>query len=234
MSHYKFLVMQSNDVNNVGFLTETMGGSHRSANVNTNVTHFDNHWDNRRYWNDSGDLLVGFSRWYFRTEEKTSYNMGNRLYSATNTYRFFRVDEDLDLPEIDQIDIANKDLKSFEITEAEFIKNMFESWEFKQVERLFSGNPNVKMRQNPLPVQVDIVYNKETNTWCWSSDYLKPKEGEDQSHLHKNSMKVTIGLSYDDAVKYISARANCEYRFGANDAYNKRKDLERKLLEEAQ
>ena len=230
MSHYKFLVMQSNDVNNVGFLTETMGGSHRSANVDTNVTHFDSHWDNRSHWNDAGELLVGFSRWYYRVDEKTAYNMGNRLYFATNTYRFFRVDEELDTAEIDQIDLANVDLKSFEITEAEFIKNMFESWEFKQVERLFSGNQNVQMRQNPQPVEVKIVYNSETNTWCWISDYHSGSM-EEENCLTTKVIKVTIGLAYEDAVKYISERVNCEYRFGANDAYNKRKDLERKQLE---
>lgn len=36
MSEYKYLVMQSNAKNNVGFLTASFGGSHRSANADTN------------------------------------------------------------------------------------------------------------------------------------------------------------------------------------------------------
>lgn len=229
MPHYRFLVMQSNDKNNVGFLTETMGGSYRSADVNTNVTHFDSHFDNRHHWNSAGDLIVGFSGWYLRKEEGVAYNMGNRIYAATNTYRFFRVDEDLDDNFNDQIDLANKNLKPFEITQQEFIKNIFESREFKQICELFPDrHGGLNSRSKATPVKVQIVYNSETKSWCWISDYINYKPEE---FLTKKTMHIKVGLVYEDAVKYISARANCEYRFGGNDAYYKRKELESKNLE---
>tara|TARA_R110000787_G_scaffold90842_1_gene191607 strand:+ start:940 stop:1659 length:720 start_codon:yes stop_codon:yes gene_type:complete len=232
---YKFLIMQSNDNNNVGFLSGFMGGS-VSASPYTKVTNFKPHdfgggHENDEYWNSAEDLLVGFARWYLRIDEKESYSMGNRIYAATDTFRFFRIDEDLDdyKSELDQVDIANNDIVSFEITEAEFISNMLTSWAFEQVSSLFPDTQyDMQNRMKPRPVVVGVVYNKEHNTWSWSSDY---RHG-DYKGLELKSMEVMVGLHYDEAIGYISARANCPYRFGGNDYYNKRKQLEREALEE--
>jgi hypothetical protein len=225
MRGYKFLVMQSNPNNNVMFLSSDLdGGSGRCANVDTNVTHFKPHdfgggHQNNDYWNSAEDLLVGFSRWYLRTTEKTAYNMGNRLYSATNTYRFFRVDEDLDTHDIEQVDLANNDLISFEIKEEEFIGNMFNSWCFENIVCLFPPTTFSTTRTEPSPVEVDVVYNKETNTWCWISDYLNYRN---EQHLYVDLLDIPVGLGYKEAVQYISKVLDSEYRFGGNDSYNKK------------
>ena len=232
---YKFLIMQSNDNNNVGFLSGFMGGS-RGASPYAKVTNFKKHdfgggHQNDEYWNSAEELLVGFARWYLRIDEEESYSMGNRIYSATDTFRFFRIDEDLDdhKAELDQVDIANKDIEPFEITEAEFISNMLTSWAFEQVSSLFPDMQyDMQNRMKPRPVAVGVVYNREHNTWCWSSDYLNK---EDYKDLELKRMEVMVGLHYNEAVGYISARANCPYRFGGNDSYNKRKELEREALE---
>ena len=233
---YKFLIMQNNDNNNVGFLSGFSGGS-RCASPYARVTNFEKHdfgggHENDEYWNSAERLLVGFARWYLRLDEKESYSMGNRIYAATDTFRFFRIDEDLDDYKSDtsQVDLANKDLLSFEITEAEFISNMSTSYAFEQVSSLFPDMQyDMHNRSAPRPVSVGVVYNKEYNTWSWISDYL---EKEDYKGLELKPMEVMVGLHYDEAVGYISAGANCPYRFGGNDSYYKRKELEREALEE--
>ena len=233
MRGYKFLVMQSNENNNVGFLSGLLGGS-SSADINTNITHFKKNdfgggHDNDRYWNSAEDLLVGFSRWYLRIGEKEAHLMGNRIYSATDTFRFFRIDTDLD-DHNNQVDLANNDLASFEITEKEFISNIFNSWAFQQISSLFPDMYyDMNNRAPARPVTVIIVYNKEFNTWCWSSDYLNK---EDYKGLEVRSMQVKVGLHYNQAVVYLSERSNCKYRFGGDDSYYKRKELERKVLED--
>ncbi|AFK66613.1 hypothetical protein COPG_00017 [Colwellia phage 9A] len=226
MRGYKFLVMQANPTNNVAFLTADLNGSGRSANHKTNVTDFDSSHDNRSHWNSADKLIIGFTRWYLRINQKEAYNMGNRLYSATNTYRFFRVDTDLDdyKSNVDQVELANNDLKPFEITEAEFISNIFNSWAWQQVSKLFPKT-HTHTRPPQVPVEVEIVYNSETKSWCWISDYLQPKQ---EKHLTRKFMKVTIGLHHKEAVKYINARTNCKYRFGGNDEYYKREALKLK------
>ncbi len=227
MSEYKYLVMQSNARNSVGFLTASLGGSHRCADIDTNVTHFSNegHYypnthDNDYYWNTPEELLVGFSRWYLRVSEKTGYNMGNRLYHATNTYRFFKVVDDMD-DYGQEMEAANLDLKSYEITEEEFISDIKNSWAFKAISEMF---PQYGCLDRPEQerVQVNIVRSQEFHTWCWSSDYLS----KDLEGLKVDTLHIPIGLHFDEAKKYLRDRLGCKYRFGGNDAYNKRKELE--------
>ena len=228
MKHYRYLVMQSNDRNSVGFLTASLSGSHRCAKVDTNITDFNPHdfgggHDNDNYWNTPEDLLVGFSNWFLRKEEKTSYNMGNRFYAATNTYRFFRAEDDVF--NADEIDAANLDLKSYEITEAQFILGIQGSYAYKQVSDMFSGN-KVK-RPLAEPVKVNVVLNAEHKTWCWVSDYLDKKDYE---FLLTHEVSVPVGLHYDEAINYISEfYQGSGYRSGGNDSYYKRKALEAKF-----
>lgn len=227
MSEYKYLVMQSNAKNSVGFLTADLGGGCRSANADTNVTHFSNEGyyhanthDNDSYWNTPEELLVGFSRWYLRVQEKTAPQMGNRIYHATNTYRFFRVIDDMD-DHGQEMEAANTDLKSYEITEEEFISDIKGCWAFEALSEMF---PNQCCSDRPIQgcVQVYIIRNIEFNTWCWSSDYLS----KDLVSLSVSTVHVPQGLHYDEAVAWLSGMMECEYRFGGIDAYNKRKELE--------
>lgn len=228
MRGYKFLVMQIDTKNTGMFLTAGLGGSGRCADVNTNITHFHSHdfgggHENDDYWNSAEELLVGFSRWYNRVDEKTAHQMGNRFYSATNTYRFFRINEDMYSHDC-SFEEANNDLTSYEITEREFISNMIGSWEFQQMSHMFSETVFTLNRVTAQPVKIEVVLNKEFNTWCWISDYLaKDKEG-----LEVSNVEVPVGFNYDKGKEYISKLAKCEYRFGGNDAHYKRKELEEK------
>jgi len=226
MRGYKFLVMQTNkNGEHSMFLNAGLGRGGRCCSVTDNVTHFrpldrEGCHDNDNYWNSAEELLVGFSRWYNRMDEKTSYNMGNRLYSATYTYRFFRVDEDMYSYKC-PFEEANNNLTSFEITEEEFIRNIIGSWAFEQVSFMFSEWEGCFEREAPLPVEVQIVYNEDFNTWCWISDYqTKNKEG-----LVVETVKVPVGFDYNSGKNFISGFRACPYRFGGNDAYNKRKLL---------
>ncbi len=228
---YKFLVMQIDSKKEAGgamFLNANLGGGGRCTSATETVTHFrqqdrEGCHDNDDYWNSAEELLVGFSRWYNRVDEKTSYNMGNRLYSATHTYRFFRVEDEL-LSREDLLGEANKDLTPYEITEREFISNMIGSWAFQQMSHMFSETFFTLNRVAAQPVKVDIVINKEFNTWCWISDYLE----KDKECLETCNAEVPIGYDYKQGIAYITKLAKCEYRFGGNDAYNKRKALEEK------
>ena len=224
MRSYKFLVMETNGEHSM-FLNADLGGGGLSAQNDTNVTNFTAHdfgggHQNDDYWNTPEELLVGFFRWYLRTEEQTAHHMGNRIYSATNTYRFFMVDESLGKQELK---LANNDLESFEITERHFINNILNSWAWEQISGMFRDNGIDTVRTEPSPVEVVIVYNEETTTWCWISDYSK---FEDEYHLELSSIYIPVGLNYEEAVMYISKDIiGCSYRFGGNDAYNKRKGL---------
>ncbi len=225
MSEYKYLVMQSNAKNNVGFLTASLGGSHRCANVDTNVTNFTPHdfgggHENDDYWNSPEELLVGFSVWYSRWEERKAHNMGNRIYAANATYRFFKVNTGTYGDCEDEMFQANQDLPNYEVSEETFIADMLSSREIKILSELFVGDP---VRPAQLPTRVSIVYSKEFNTWCWSSDY---RNKEDYNSSNEGYVDIPLGYHYDDAITYISDIYDCEYRFGGNDAYNKRKELE--------
>lgn len=224
MRGYKFLVMQTSHKGDSTFLTANLGGSGVCADTDTNVTHFRPHdfgggHDNDNYWNSAEELLVGFSRWYNRIEEKTAYNMGNRIYAATNTYRFFRVNEDLYARE-DVLELPNNDLASYEITEEQFIKDMLGSWVFEQVSFMFPDYTLREMKRTPAnPVRVKIVYNHDTDSWCWFSDYVGFVQ---EDYLTVSNMTVPAGMGYEDAVVYLSCISGEEYRFGGNDAYNKK------------
>ncbi len=171
--------------------------------------------ENDTYWNSAEKLLVGFCRWYKRVDEKEAYHMGNRIYSASNTYRFFRVEDE------DELLYANVDLASYEISEETFITEMLTSWAFEQVSSMFSAKDFVyHKRTDPSPVKVDVVVNTETNTWCWLSDYLN---FEHKDHLTLTIRTTPVGKSYKEAVKYLSCTLGCGYRFGGNDEYNKNK-----------
>ena len=226
MRGYNFLVMQT-DISggHSMFLTAGLGGGGRGCSVESNITHFrprdrEGCHDNDDYWNSAEELLVGFSRWYNRIDEKTSYHMSGRLYSATYTYRFFRVDEDM-YSHGCPFKEANNDLVSHEITEREFISNIIGSWAFQQVSYMFSETLYTLDRVPARPVEVEVVYNKEFNTWCWVSDYLQ----KDKEYLTVETVKVPVGLGYEEAVGYISDLNSCGYRFGGNDAYDKRKKV---------
>ena len=212
MRSNKYLIMQING-DSALFVNSNFSGG-RCASPSDNVTSFRPHdvpfnHENDSYWNSSEELLIGFCRWYRRIDEKESYHMGNRIYSASNTYRFFKIENE------DQIPYANCDLNSYEITEETFILDMINSWEFKQVSGMFIAGDHVyHKRESPAPIKVDIVVNEETNSWCWTSDYLK--EG-DYSHLYSVTKTIPVGKTYEDAVSYISCTSGGEYRFGGND-----------------
>jgi hypothetical protein len=150
--------------------------------------------------------------------------MCNRLYSATYTYRFFRVEDNM-LSHEDILEEANKNLAPYEITEREFISNVIGSWAFQQISHMFSETVYTLNRVPAQQVKLQVVISKEFNTWCWISDYLC----KDKETLEISNVEVPIGYDYDKSVEYISlALAKCGYRFGGNDAYNKRKALEDK------
>lgn len=218
MRSYKFLIMKINGDH--GLFTGSNFGGGRCTKIDANETKFKPHdfggsHENDDYWNSAEELLVGFSRWYNRVDQKEAYHMGNRIYAANATYRFFRVEDE------DQLDSANLDLKSYEISEGQFITDMLNSWAFRQVSSMFCETNFSYQRPNPSMVDVQVVYNKETNTWCWISDYL---EFEKEDHLYVWDIQVPSGKPYDDAVTYIKSEVNCDYRFGSLDDYNKRKN----------
>lgn len=218
MRSYKFLIMKINGDH--GLFTGSNFSGGRCTEIDANETKFEPHdfgggHENDDYWNYAEELLVGFSQWYNRVDQKESYNMGNRIYAANATYRFFRVDDE------DQLGSANLDLKSYEISEEQFIKDILNSWVFKQVSSMFRETHFIYQRPNPSTVYVQVVYNKETNTWCWISDYL---EFEKKDHLYVWDIQVPSGKPYDDVVTYIKNEVECDYRFGGNDGYNKRKN----------
>jgi hypothetical protein len=225
MKHYKYLIMQTDfSGESSKFLSVGLGGSGRCCASDTNVTHFSKHdfgggHQNDEYWNDPESLLVGFSCWYLRTPEKTAYNMSNRIYHSTYSYRFFRVEEDMDNEE--DMTAANMDLASYEITEDIFISDIKGSWAFQQVNNMFSVKPYSRPEQNG--VRVTLVYNGAKDTWCWISDYLNKDDCKD---FDVQEITLPVNITPPDATKYITLHLNCEYRFGGNDAYNKRKALE--------
>ena len=224
MRSNKYLIMKIND-GSVLFTDSSFSGG-RCTSPSANVTHFQPYdlegmHENDTYWNSAEKLLIGFCRWFIRKEEKDSYQMGNRIYAANATYRFFRV------PDEDEIETANHDLTSYEISEETFVSDMLNSWAYKQVASMFALTPcNQVERTSPSPIKVDIVINEETNTWCWTSDYLKE---EDYSDCYSITKTIPVGKNYEDAVKYISCTSGTEdsipYRFGGNDAYDKREEL---------
>lgn len=223
MKNYKYLVMQI-DGERGTFLSSDLGGSGHCTGVDTNVTHFKPHdygggHDNDNYWNSAEELLTGFCRWYLRTNEKEARGMGNRLHYATYTYKFFRVECKGFNNNKSILLEANQDLSPFEIPESDFIATMLDSWAFKQVSSMF---PEVKFsneRTPPEPVEVDVVYNDETSTWCWFSDYLSFDYEDECTDLF--GIDVPVGLDYDKALIYISEYLGCSYRFGGDDKYNK-------------
>ena len=220
MRSNKYLIMKINDDSALFTNSNFSGG--RCASPLTNVTHFQSHdrhgsHDNDFYWNSAEELLIGFCRWYNRVDEKEAHLMGNRIYAANATYRFFRIYDEV------EVEDANRDLAYYEITEETFITEMLTSWAFKQISGMFAvSNFVYHKRADPTSVKVDIVINEETNTWCWTSDYLKE---EDYSDCYSITKTIPVGKNYEDAVEYISCTSGCDYRFGGNDAYNKRKEL---------
>lgn len=225
MRSNKYLIMKIND--DAAVFTNSSFSGGRCASPSDNVTHFQPHdhlgsHDNDFYWNSAEQLLIGFCRWYNRVDEKESYHMGNRIYAASATYRFFRVYNE------DEIETANHDLALYEITEETFITEMLTSWAFKQVSGMFTvSNFLCYKRKDPAPVKVDIVINEETSTWCWISDYLKE---EDHSDCYSITKTITVGKSYEEALEFISCTTGRDsytpYRFGGNDVYNKTKALD--------
>ncbi|CAH9013337.1 conserved hypothetical protein [Vibrio phage 501E54-1] len=212
MRSNKYLIMQIND-DSALFLNSNFSGG-RCALPSDNTTKFRPHdvpnsHENDTYWNSAEELLVGFCRWYNRVDEKEAYQMCNRIYSANNTYRFFRVEDE------NEILYANVDLASYEITEETFITEMVNSWAFQQVSRMFAvSNFVTHKRTDPAPVKVSVVINEETDTWCWLSDYLN---FEYKDHLTITIRDVPFRKSYKQAVEYISCTLDCPYRFGGND-----------------
>ncbi len=224
MKHYKYLVMKI-DGNNGKFLTSNLGGSGRCTEIDTNLTYFKPHdfgggHDNDTYWNSPEELILGFTNWYMRTAERTTYHIGNRIYNAVATYKFFKVEDTLD---DDFAFFANTNLKQYEITEEEFIYNMMNSYAMKTMAGLFGNLPRSRPEQEP--VSVEVYYNKVHNTWSWTSDYLQDSVDEDCELMLEF---VPVGFDHDKAVEYLSALLDCEYRFGGNDSYNKRKAKENK------
>lgn len=130
MRSNKYLVMKINGDSGLFVNSNFHGG--RCCSPDDNVTKFRPHdvpnsHENDTYWNSCEELLISFCRWYKRVDEKESYHMGNRIYAATATYRFFKVENE------DQIVYANCDLNSYEISEETFINDMLNSWAFTQV-----------------------------------------------------------------------------------------------------
>ena len=224
MRSNKYLIMKINGDSAVFTNSNFSGG--RCASPSDNVTNFQPHdregsHDNDFYWNSAEELLIGFCRWYNRVDEKEDYHMGNRIYAANSTYRFFRVSNE------DEIETTNRDLGFYEITEETFITDMLNSWAYKQVASMFALTPcNQVKRTSPSPVKVNIVINEEMNTWCWTSDYLKE---EDYSDCYSITKTIPVGNNYEEAVEFISCTTGRDnftpYRFGGNDAYNKCKEL---------
>lgn len=225
MSEYKYLIMKIDATGeHGGFISASFGGE-RCTKTDATKTYFTPHdfgggHDNDSYWNNPEDLIVGFSRWYSRWEERKAHHMGNRIYAANGTYRFFKVNTGTYGDCEDEMLLANQDLPSYEVSEETFTADMLSSREIKMLSELFAGDP---VRPVQLPTRVSVVYSKEFNTWCWSSDYRG--KGEYNSS-NEGYVDVPLGYHYDDAITYISAMYECEYRFGGNDAYNKRKELE--------
>ncbi len=225
MSKFKYLVMATDSTgNHSGFLHASFSGE-RCTDYNATKTFFKPHdfgggHENDDYWNDPEELLVGFSRWYSRWVERNAYHMGNRLYAATNTYRFFKVNTGDYGDCEEEMKLANQDLLSYEVCEDTFVEDMLNSYEVKMLGELFATSP---CRREKQPVQVEIHLNKEHNTWSWISDYLK----KDKDDLTVHGIKVPVGLDFDAGVAYLTDYLGCPYRFGGNDAYNKRKELEK-------
>ena len=88
---------------------------------------------------------------------------------------------------------------------------------------MFSVKPSPRPEQNG--VRVTIVYNEEHDTWAWVSDYLSKADYELFPH---QEITLPNNTTPPDATRYISELYRCQYRFGGNDAYYKRKDLENK------
>lgn len=222
MTCYKYLVLRTDSKEDFGGNTHYMDKSFSGSLFTPDAWYITNFHilSEDSYWNSPEDLLLGFSRWYTRVEETQAYNMGNRIYAAVATYKFFRVVDDLD-NHGDEMDAANKDLRPFEITEDVFIEDIKNSYAFKSVGALFSGESLA--RSPKLPIEVHIRYNKEYDTWCWVSDYLSE---EDYKGTVGGGKYIPVGLSYRAAIKWISDEEDCNYRFGGNDSYYKRKAIE--------
>ena len=231
MTYYNYLVMRTQYCGeSSSFLMKSFSGSGVCCDTNTNTTSFNDHdfgggHENDTYWNSPEELLIGFSRWYLRKGEKEDYHMCNRIYSATATYRFFRVVDDLDDNGV-EMRKANSDLSSYEITEEAFIKEMLTSWAFKQVGDMYLGRPTTRPDQNG--VVVTVVYNAEFDTWDWISSYLDKKEYEEMT---TQEITLPTHITPDTVYKYISNLYHSEYRFAGDDSYNKRKALEEKFNE---
>lgn len=226
MKRYKYLVMRI-DGNSGTFLTSCLGGSGRCTEIDTNFTYFKPYdfggrHENDTYWNTPEELLIGFSNWYLRKTERTSYNMGSRLFSAVAKYKFFKVTDD-DFAEYDYIKSANVNLGEHEITEEVFISDMLDSYAMKTITDLFGNLPRSRPEQEP--VSVEIYYNRVHNTWSWVNDYLEGSVDEDCQLMLEF---IPVGFDYDKSIEYLSALLDCDYRFGGNDSYYKRKDKEAK------
>lgn len=224
MKHYKYLVMVINGINGK-FLTSDLISSGRGTEIDTNLTYFKPHdfgggHENDTYWNSPDSLLLGFTNWYMRNTERTAYNMGSRICSAVAKYKFFRVEDTLDE---DFAFFANTNLKQYEITEQTFISDIMNSHAMKTMVNLFGNLPRSRPEQEP--VSVEVYYNKVHNTWSWVNDYLQVSVDEDCQLMLEF---IPFGFDYDKAVIHISTLLDCEYRFGGNDSYHKRKEKEAK------
>lgn len=235
MKQYKYLVMQITYCGHATFLAKDLGGSGRSHNLKENQTFFKPYnasqgHDNDDYWNTPEELLIGYCRWHNRVVEKEAHHMTNRLYAATNTYRFFRVEDAL--WDEDEMTAANNNLYDYQITEEQFIEDMQNSWAFKQVQNVFEMDgylvkDEVISRPEQAPVEVGVVHNTEFDTWTWSSDYLN---GKGMEPYEVKWVTIPVGMNPEEAEAYITNEVmGCCHRFGGNDTYNKRKELEGKV-----
>lgn len=214
MKDYKYLVMEINGDNGVFLSADSSGG--RCTEIDANETFFDTDCcDSKTYWHYPKDLICGFSRWYLRKGEKESYHQINKVYSATNKYRFFKVD-------CKEVKLANKDLSKYEVSEEVFIKSIINSNPYQTLRTMMTHGDRAS-RIEEAPVTVNIVINFETDTWCWTSDYLR-----DDDYLEHTITKydIPVGVQPDGVKDYIKSKLGLEYRFAGNDSYSKRKGLE--------
>lgn len=202
------------------FLSASFGGSNRNAAWGTNETHFEKNGshDSEYYWCTLDELLIGFSSWYLRCQEKNAYQQFNRVYSACYTYRFFKVE---DTYPVTEMYTANDNLSRFEITEEEFISDMFNSHVYKQLKTLVSKDEVLK-REARQDLELSVTINREYNTWCWKSDYLADDPKEDTYNI---KITVNTDTNTSSVVGDVSKLLRKEFRFGGSDTYNKKKSL---------